>query len=193
MEWLVANEAVRLLSSPDGAQFLGSRSMSRLMTEFFLDLGKEAAWQWVDATLKDLQATQAAKQNALAAVNQMPHAMRRFTWTQATGPRTGKVDSPEEIADTPASPNTPDRLSVIPGIDFGVSAAHTTVQKLAHVDLRGQDLSGLDLHGADMFGADLRGTRLAQVVLARRRPNRSRPSRSTTSGHRPVPRQPVRC
>jgi hypothetical protein len=70
MEWLVAKAAATQLDVGRGRSILASRRMSRLMVTFFADLaGRQEARGWADAALTAPDASEAAKQNALAVLD----------------------------------------------------------------------------------------------------------------------------
>ena len=140
MEWLVADAAAGDLDHPRTGQILTTRRMSRVMAEFLTDLaGHPAARRWAAGTLADPQASQAAKQNALAIVD-----------------RAGPV-TPDDLAGLqPVGHN-------LAGVDL--RGQDLTGRDLRWANLRGADLRGMrlrdtDLTGADLTGADLTGARL---------------------------------
>ncbi len=140
MEWLVAHAAARDLDHPRTQQILTTRRMSRVMTEFFADLaGHPAARRWAAATLADPQASQAAKQNALA------------------------------IADRAGQPTTDDRAGGesprqnLAGVDL--RGQDLTGRDLRGADLHGADLHGMRLRDIDLTGADLTEADLTAVRL----------------------------
>ena len=141
MEWLVADAASNL-DNPGAARILTTRRMSRLMAEFFADLaGYPAARGWAAGTLVDPQASEAAKQNALAIMDQT-----------GKGPA-GSEPEPQNLA----------------GVDL--RGQDLTGRDLRGANLRGANLRGMrlqdtDLTEADLTEADLTGARLVRGSLA---------------------------
>ena len=145
MEWLVADAAAGDLDHPRAGQILTTRRMSRVMAEFLTDLaGHPAARRWAAGTLADPQASQAAKQNALAIADR-------------AGPA-----APEDLAGLqPLGQN-------LAGVDLrgqDLSGRDLRWANLREADLRGMRLRDTDLTGADLTGADLTGARLVAGSL----------------------------
>ena len=136
MEWLVADAAARDLGNPRAAQILTTRRMSRLMAEFFTHLaGFPVARSWAAGTPGDPQASEAAKQNALAIMD-----------------RAGKGPAAAQ----------PERQNLA-GVDL--RGQDLTGRDLRGADLRGANLRGMRLQDTDLSGADLRDTDLTGVRM----------------------------
>lgn len=140
MEWLVAANAARDLAAGAAGPVLGIRPMSRLMAAFFADLADyTTARQWAADTLTDQQASEAAKQNALA------------VWTVIT--------RDEAI---PVAPPVHQNLA---GVDMRNQDMNS--RDLRGANLRGAVLRGMRLSGTDLSGADLTAADLTDVVMTK--------------------------
>ena len=160
MEWLIADAAARNLGSLSAAQILTTRRMSSLMTYFFTDLaGYPAARSWAAETLVDPNASQAAKQNALAVME-----------------RSGKALEPRPIQPDPQN---------LAGVDLrgqDLTGGDLRAANLRGADLRGMRLTDTDLSGADLSDADLTGARLVRGSLRGATLTRSRWDRAALLG-----------
>jgi hypothetical protein len=145
MEWLVADVAADDISHPRAEQILTTRRMSRVMAEFFTDLaGHLAAYRWAVDTIAEPQASEAAKQNAMAVADQV---------------------AKDSLADRAGTRPLRQNLA---GVDL--RGQDLTGRDLRGANLRGADLRGMrlrdtDLTGADLTGADLTGARLMGCSL----------------------------
>jgi uncharacterized protein YjbI with pentapeptide repeats len=145
MEWLVAKAAATQLDLGRGRSILASRRMSRLMVTFFADLaGPRDARGWADAALADPDASEAAKQNALAVMD------------YAAAP---PVDGSATAETSPAGRARQNLARVdLRGQDL-------TRRDLRGADLRGAILRDMRLDGVDLTGADLTGADFSGVVM----------------------------
>lgn len=147
MEWLIAKAAAEEQRGGPRHQILGTRYVSRLMAEFFVDLaGSASARRWASAALEDQNAPEAVKQNALAVMDRMP--------------------TPSAPGATLAAPERQNLAGMdLRGQDLtdrdmrGANLRGATLRgmRLIHVDLSEADLSAADLSGAVMAGGSLRG------------------------------------
>jgi uncharacterized protein YjbI with pentapeptide repeats len=145
MEWLVAKAAAAQLDVGGGQSILASRRMSRLMVTFFADLaGRQNARIWGEAALGDPDASEAAKQNALAIMD--------YT---ATAPVDGSAP-----AEASAAGRARQNL-----VRVDLRGQDLTGRDLRNADLRGAILRDMRLDGVDLSGADLTGTDFSGVVM----------------------------
>jgi WD40 repeat protein len=133
MEWLVAKQAADELPDTD----LVTRRMSRLMVDFLCDLaGHDVALRWARGVLADVDAAEAAKQNATEVARRLE----------------ARVHLSLANADLRA-------------FDFGqldlrgadLSGADLSGQRLYDKSFAGANLSGADLTDVRMIGGDLTG------------------------------------
>ena len=140
MEWLVADAAARNLSNPRVTQILTTRRMSKLMSDFFADVaGYPAARRWAADTLAAAQASEAAKQNALAIMDRVDKAL-----------------GPDSARNQPKRQN----LTRVDLRGQDLTGRDLRGANLRSANLRGMRLHNTDLSGADLTDADLTGARL---------------------------------
>ncbi|MEV8508331.1 metallophosphoesterase [Actinoplanes sp. NPDC051475] len=139
MEWLVADAAARQVVTDGSHDLLGSRQMSRLMVDFFIDLadpGRAHLWARTIVAATDAPAT--AKQNALAVLARVARTL----------PDEFEVLERQQLA----------------GVDL--RGQDLAGRDLRQTDMRGADLRGMRLIDVDLAGADLTEARLdgAQLI-----------------------------
>lgn len=147
MEWLIAKAAAEEQRGGPRHKILGTRYVSRLMAEFFVDLaGSSSARRWASAALEDQNTPEAAKQNALAVMDRMP--------TPPAPGATPPAPEPQNLAGMDL------RGQDLTGRDMrgaNLRGANLRGMRLNHVDLSEADLSAADLTGAVISGGSLRG------------------------------------
>jgi WD40 repeat protein len=159
MEWLVAKAATE--PGERGRLILASRRMSRLMVAFYADLaGHAGARDWAAAALADQDASEAAKQNAIAIMEHL---------RAPGGGATTASGSPQKATATGGSPQKLARIDLrgqdLTGADLrgaDLRGANMRGMRLDGVDLSGADLTAADLTGAVMTGGSIRGAILAE-------------------------------
>ena len=165
MEWLVAEAAARQVGGGGRSTILDTRRMSRLMTDFFIDLaGQPGSSAWAARTVAQAQACDTAKQNALAVQtrNGVEHPQPVPAGTTSPGRSLAGVDLRDQD---------------LTGRDLRGADLHDAVlrgMRLIEVDLRGADLTGADLSGARLVGGDLTGANVDRQPLATQQHRRHR-------------------
>jgi WD40 repeat protein/uncharacterized protein YjbI with pentapeptide repeats len=170
LEWLVADEVARQLSTEGGSKLLERGEMSALMVEFLCDLaGRERAVDWAKRGLA-LQSKRgdAAQKNALAVIRWLK-VEEGLTAMLAGADLQGQDLSGRNLrgADLRGANLRGARLS---GADLTGAVLSRAVLSEAVLDeacLRDADLTSVEATGARFSGADLRGARLDGATLRR--------------------------
>jgi WD40 repeat protein len=133
MEWLVAELAARTIGDDSRPPIKSARRMSRLMTDFFIDLaGHDVARGWAVGVLTDPDTPEIAKQNALAVQQRVPTVV-------------------------------PTDREVLAGLnlrDQDLTGRNLRDADLRGANLRGMRLENVDFTGALLQKADFTGARL---------------------------------
>ncbi|MEV4416678.1 pentapeptide repeat-containing protein [Catellatospora sp. NPDC049609] len=145
MEWLVADMAAEALRHSRPPAGLLDNQASDLMVDFFVDLaGPAAASAWARKSLRDPEAPEAAKQNALKV-----HLR--------TAGLLGNPQTEQSLVGVDL------RSQDLTGRDLrgaDLREANLRGMRLLQVDFTGADLDGADLSGVRLVGGSLRGARL---------------------------------
>lgn len=153
LEWIVAREAARELTSGAASDALSRREMSRLMVEFFCDLaGRETALAWARGA--ELQAmSEAAQANGRLVLHWLGED---FTAQRMAGKDLRGSDYSHRFLNRA-------NLARADLSDSSLRGAFLRRANLRGATLLRADLAGADLRGADLFEANLSSARLTRA------------------------------
>jgi WD40 repeat protein/nucleoside phosphorylase len=163
MEWLVAKEAARELSSPGSSEALGVKIISPLMADFVWGLaGRHQAEQWAQDMLGK-EATSTVHKNALLILKQL--GVEAQSVKLAGQDLRGQDFSRKFLRGANLAGAILSGVSLIHADLTGATLTGTQLQRadLSKAVLEGADLSGADLSGARMLGAKMAGARLERT------------------------------
>jgi WD40 repeat protein/3',5'-cyclic AMP phosphodiesterase CpdA len=170
LEWLVADEVARQLSTGSDSELLERGEMSALMVEFLCDLaGRERAVDWAKRGLAlQNKRGDAAQKNALAVIRWLK-VEEGLTAMLAGADLQGQDLSGRNLrgADLRGANLRGARLSRADLTGAVLSRAVLSDAVLDEACLRDADLTSVEAAGARFSGADLRGARLDGATLRR--------------------------
>jgi len=172
LEWLVANNAANELRAGAIARALTVKEMSRLMVDFFIDLGGAAAVVWAREIASAPSPDPVAKKNAVNILNRLPKEERKreATTMRLAGTNLRAQDfSGQVLGDADFAESDLVEARFIDATLHGASfrGANLTDADLSGADLRDADLAGANLTRARLIGAKLGGAKLTGANLTR--------------------------
>lgn len=155
LEWIVANNTANELRVDTIPRALTVKEMSRLMVDFFIDLGGKDAIEWARSVAAGESPDPVAKKNAVNVLGRLPedqHVSEGMALRLADANLRAQDFSRQALRDADFT-----------GADL--REARFIEATLLHASLRGANLTDADLSRADLTGADLRDANFTRARL----------------------------